>query len=222
MVGRLMRLLVPLCCTGCGREGTALCQSCGTAWRLRAQQCAGCGVVSWQGRTCEKCGGHKNSGVDQLAGVGVALHYDGPVKQAVLDLKFKALRWAAPDLARFFDEVWPPETFDVITSVPISPERYRERGYNQSELLARALSRRSGIPYRPLLARRSGEHQLGLSRSERLRQVGGVFYTLSGRVASRVLVADDVVTTGATLNECARVLRVAGVSKVWGLALARH
>ncbi len=222
MIGRLMQLLVPLACTSCGREGSALCRTCGETWRLRVQQCAGCGVASWQGRTCERCCSRALSGVDQLAGVSVALHYDGPVKQAVLDLKFQALRWAAPDLARFFEPLWEQERFDAVTSVPVSPGRYRERGYNQSELLARAVARRSGIPYLPLLARQSSDHQLGLGRAERLRRVGGVFYGLHGLSGERVLVVDDVVTTGATLNECARVLKTAGASTVWGLALARH
>ena len=222
MLCQLMRLLVPLTCAGCQREGSVLCQQCGAQYHLMTQQCGGCGVASRHGRTCERCQKSAKSGVDNLGGGGVAWRYDGPVKRAVLDLKFKGHRWAADELADWYQDLIPAEAFDVVTCVPISPERYRERGYNQSELLAKAVARQLHIPYRSCLGRYSNSHQLGLGRTDRLKQVAGVFYSTIQRPPKRVLIVDDVVTTGATLNECARLLRASGATEVWGLALARH
>ena len=109
---------------------------------------------------------------------------------------------------------------DLITAVPLHRVKSRERGYNQSELLARGLSELTGIPYRPLLVRtRNTVSQTKLDRNKRMENVKGAFRcTLD--VEGHVLLVDDVMTTGSTLNECARVLKLKGVERVTGLVLA--
>jgi ComF family protein len=114
---------------------------------------------------------------------------------------------------------------DVVVPVPLHPERRRERGYNQAELIARPLAKRLGLKVNARLLTRIKPRppQLLLSRSERWKSVHGAYATPDGaRVDNlRVLLVDDVMTTGATLDACARALKKAGASKVLGLTVAR-
>lgn len=114
---------------------------------------------------------------------------------------------------------------DVVVPVPLHADRLRERGYNQAEMIARPLARRLGLKLDPcLLARtRPRPPQLVLSRSERWKSVRGAYATREGvRVdKARVLLVDDVFTTGATLNACAGALRKAGAAEVMGLTVGR-
>ncbi|HSX01338.1 MAG TPA: hypothetical protein VLF67_03800 [Candidatus Saccharimonas sp.] len=168
------------------------------------------------GATCGDC-----RGTAKLAGIAVGAGYDGPVREAILQLKFERGRGAAAVLAELVAERVPQGVADVVTAVPVAPVRYRERGYNQAELLGRAVAQRLGRPYRPLLERVTAEHQVGHGRAERLTQVSGAFYTVRNLDGERVLVVDDVTTTGATLAECAAVLDEAGAGAIWGAAVAR-
>lgn len=113
-----------------------------------------------------------------------------------------------------FDPVpFDPVPFDVVTWAPTSAHRRRRRGYDQSELLARAVARRLGLPCRRLLVRDRSRHQTGRSRRDRLEN-GPVFKARPMRRPSRVLVIDDVVTTGSTLRAAGHALDLAGAAKV--------
>jgi ComF family protein len=202
-IRKLIELIAPDTCLGCGRQGDLLCANC--LAKLPA------------GRNVPPSG--------QLAGVTVATDYTGPVKELILSLKFKRSRSAAALAAWLLAGRLSLESarFDCVTAVPIAPARYRERGYNQAELIARALARQLGVPYRSLLGRTTTEHQMGRTRAERLAGIQGAFYATRRHLAGqRILVVDDVVTTGATLGECAHVLRGAGAKVVYGAAVARH
>lgn len=180
--------------------------------------CFACGRTSVGGRTCELC--LKGSA---LAGVSVGAKYDGTVKELILRLKFHRLRAATETAAELLlraVEEWP--RVQLVTSVPVAAARHRERGYNQSELLAKAVARRAGLPYHPLLGRLTTTHQIGLDRRSRFEQVHGAFYALRGLEGQQVLLVDDVVTSGATLSACAEALRGAGAGLVWAAAVARH
>lgn len=114
---------------------------------------------------------------------------------------------------------------DIVVPVPLHPDRLRERGYNQAEIIAKPLARRLGLPLASLLLVRTQPRpdKLLLSRRERWTTVRGAYATRQGaRVDNRsVLLIDDVFTTGATLDACARVLRAAGAAGVYGLTVAR-
>jgi ComF family protein len=120
-----------------------------------------------------------------------------------------------------------PELFeaDVVVPVPLHSTRLRERGYNQAELVARPLARHLGLPVRPLLLVRTKPRpdKLKLSRKERWRIVRGAYGMREGSQVDkvRVLLVDDVFTTGATLDACARVLRKAGASRIVAVTVAR-
>ena len=152
-------------------------------------------------------------------------HHSGPLREAVLGLKFRRQVALARPLGELLAEeldaapaVWKP---DVLVPVPLHWTRAFTRGYNQSELLAQAASRCSGIPAAPLLRRvRATPHQLGLTAAQRAANLLGAFALRSRGtlVPPRVVLVDDVRTTGSTLAECASVLRAAG-AEVFGLTV---
>jgi ComF family protein len=117
---------------------------------------------------------------------------------------------------------------DMVIPVPLHASRRRERGYNQAELLARAFASMQGLPVRTdvLMRVRATEAQTHLSQAERRRNVAGAF-ALSDPMAAkmiagrRIMLVDDVTTTGSTLDAAAEPLRAAGAASVWGLAFAR-
>lgn len=176
-------------------------------------QCAGCGTPG--PAVCGRC----RSAVDELvpvhtSGIVAAVAHTGVARDLVHGLKYRNRRRAAALLAdllagRLGDL---GAQIDLVTWAPTSDRRRADRGYDQAELVARALGRRLGRPCRRLLYRVHGRPQSGRSRAERL--TGPVFVARPTRRRRRVLVVDDVVTTGATLRAAARALEVAGADHV--------
>jgi ComF family protein len=116
---------------------------------------------------------------------------------------------------------WP---VDLITSVPLGLVRFRERGYNQATLLARPIALFLNIPFssKALLRTRETRTQVGLSVNERMENMTGAFLAKNELVQGKnILVVDDVATSGATLNSCAKALLDGGALKVYGFSLAR-
>ncbi|HSH31762.1 MAG TPA: phosphoribosyltransferase family protein [Candidatus Saccharimonadales bacterium] len=159
-----------------------------------------------------------------MAGVTVASHYDGAIKELIGALKYQRAASAAGLAAELLAPLLASHAIDVVTCVATSPSRYRQRGYNQARLIAQPLARRLGLPYADLLVRTRDVRQVGTSRRQRLEQVQGIFEPRRARLieGTSILLVDDVVTTGATMAECARVLKEAGAKRVWGAAVAKH
>ena len=150
----------------------------------------------------------------------------GAVQNVLYGLKYRNLRASAPDLARIVAAylVSNPISGDVLVPVPLHPKRERERGYNQSELLARELSKATGIPLESRVLRRTRDTPPQVSidgYQERKRNIEGAFECTSALDMPSVLLIDDVVTTGSTMSACAGALKAAGAQSVWGLAVAR-
>jgi ComF family protein len=117
-----------------------------------------------------------------------------------------------------------PGRFDVIVPVPLHPARERERGFNQAALLARSLAVRTGLPVKPVLERiRYTTTQTAFDRAERMENLHNAFRLRRRQDVQglRVLLVDDVLTTGSTLSECARVLKQARASSVYAATAAR-
>jgi ComF family protein len=150
--------------------------------------------------------------------------YRPPVSGMVAALKFAARIDLATAFARLLaarDSARPPA--ELVIAVPLAFERERERGFNQALEIARAYARLAKIPLaeRLVVRVRHGAAQLSLAREDRLRNVRGAFALAGPVAAQRVVVIDDVMTTGATLGEVARVLKKAGVSHVTNRVIAR-
>jgi ComF family protein len=152
--------------------------------------------------------------------------YEGTLRALVHLYKYGRIQTLSQPLASLLAAALPlDERFDAVIPVPLHWRKQWQRGFNQSDLLARAIARRRGIPVVRALRRvRSTQTQAGLSNTERRKNVAAAFQcrrsgqTLAGR---RVLLIDDVMTTGSTAAACARVLKQAGVAKVVLLTVAR-
>lgn len=155
--------------------------------------------------------------------------YEGTLVRAIMLLKFERMEplaeWFAERLAGVVAQQAEAMKADLVVPVPLHGERQKERGYNQAEILSRLLAKRLGLPHRGVLLVRTkprpDKHILTLS--ERWEAVRGAFATQPGSQVDklRVLLVDDVMTTGATLDACARALRGAGAKEVCGLTIAR-
>ena len=154
------------------------------------------------------------------------LAYEGVGRELVARLKYRNARAAAGFLAGAMAALVDPGAVDVVTWAPTTASRRRRRGFDQAALLARLVARRLGRPCRPLLTRPPGPPQTGRAAAARRLPLAFVARpprrgTDEGRRGARVLLVDDVVTTGATMTAAARALRAAGATDVHGLAAAR-
>ncbi len=151
---------------------------------------------------------------------------DGGVRDIVFDLKYRGIRALAPDMGELLARHLESSRLaaDLIVPVPLHRRRERERGYNQAALLAYELGRRTGLPVVPALGRTEDTPpQVAMVGLEKRRaNIEGVFECVADVRDRRVLLIDDVVTTGSTMGACAAPLKAAGASKVWGLAFARQ
>jgi len=163
-----------------------------------------------------------------LDGIRAPFRFDGLIRQAIHQLKYGNLRALAQPLAELLSDflVANPVPGEVLVPVPLHPRRLRERGYNQSCLLAKVLGGLLKLPVMDdCLIRR--QYVLPQTRTtslaERRDNVTGAFTCRDQRLRDRqVLLLDDVSTSGATLGACAAVLKAAGATRVWGLVLARE
>jgi ComF family protein len=216
-LGALLDLLVPPRCAACGAPARDLV-------------CAGCRrAIPWlRGPCCPRCalplGAHPACPAREqaFAAAWAPVAYDGVARELVAALKFRHGRPLAAVLAAHIAAGLPFElgAGATVVAVPAHPAHLRRRGYDQAELLARELARRLGAPLaRPLRRRGPAIRQLGAGRVERLRH--GRIAVTSRAAPERVVLVDDVHTTGATLDACARALRAAGAIHVSALTWAR-
>ena len=151
--------------------------------------------------------------------------YEGELRELIHLFKYGRVQTLAKPLGRFLGQALPREqSFDVIVPMPLHWRKRWQRGFNQSELLAAELSRRTHVPVKKALRRiRFTSSQAGLTNAKRRVNVSGAFRAAnpSALKGKRVLLIDDVMTTGATAASCARALKLAGVEQVILLTLAR-
>jgi ComF family protein len=162
----------------------------------------------------------------RLASIRSAAVFTGPLREGIHRFKYQRLSSLKDPFSALLADCWRTLILqaDWLTPVPLHPARERERGYNQSDLLAQGLSRQVGVPSlaRALRRTRHTAMQMQLNALERKQNVAGAFDCADPRVrGARVVVIDDVCTTGATLDACAVALLKAGAASVMGLTLAR-
>lgn len=175
-----------------------------------------------EGTLCLRCQ-HASS---QMDGIRSVAFFEGPIREAIHRLKYSNSQALAAPLGEMMVSYWQDVHLpaDVIVPVPLHARRLRERGYNQAALLARELGKGVGLPVleNALIRVRDTAPQVDLNAEERKENVHGAFHCLDDRLAGkRVLLVDDVYTTGATLEACSLALKQRGVRTVWALTLAR-
>ena len=213
----LLGALLPAACVGCGRYGALLCGTC-------------LGSLRPPGNASDRFLAPDPGVVvgEALEAAVAAFAYEGPLRRALAGLKYGGaarVAGALADRARGRMTTLQAMAGDaVLVPVPVHADRLRERGYNQSGLLASALGRRSRLPLADLLVReRATAQQHRLDRAARLRNLRDAFATRPGsRPPPVAILIDDILTTSATLEACAAVLRAAGSSRVLGFAIARE
>ena len=237
----LLDLVFPPRCLVCHQPGIPLCDDCCRDFpRVLPPICQLCGEPIGDPGLCWRCR-HTPLAID---GIRSVVLFEHGARQAIHQFKYRDRQALALPLARLMAEYWRanPMPADLITSVPLHPARQRERGYNQADLLAQAVGRVIGIPVGTARLKRvrHTRSQMSLNAADRRENVHNAFVCevpAGGEVPApssrgsgcadlgvsgqRVLVVDDVCTTGSTLEACSVALKAAGASSVWGFTLAR-
>lgn len=222
---KILDVLFPPICAGCGSGGERFCPSCCRRIQLITDPvCQLCGhPLNDPGLlSCERC---RNQHVAFSAIRSWAVFAD-PLQSAIHRLKYHQDRGLGEILAEPLSTLllnynW---KIDLIIPVPIDDIRRKARGYNQAALLAKPISWKTGIPYtdQALLKKKVTRQQAGLSLLEREENMADAFEGDKNKVFGRnILVVDDVITTGSTVNSCAQALITAGAVCVFGITLAR-
>lgn len=223
-----LRIVLPSWCVACGnqlpwRDRTGpVCTPCWSSLpKIDGPKCRSC-AQPWGGDTDgELCFGCLPDPLplDWCEAWG---RYSGALEKVLHALKFERCDFLDAPLAALIETTLRDRDFDAIVPVPIHWRRERRRGYNQAELLARALAARIGVRCELLLAKRSaGVPQSTLVKSERASNVRHAFTASSRTRGKRILLIDDICTTGETLRACARALLREGAARVCAAAIAK-
>jgi ComF family protein len=226
------------------------CRLCGTPLTniSRLPVCHSCllDMAPLAGSTCEVCGERVSTGLllsenricsacqesrPHFARAAAYGAYDGSLRELIHLLKYERVEPAATVLGRMLAEAIQKLSTDadsvLVVPVPLHRSKRRERGFNQAELIARAALKNKALPCElgaDVLERtRPTVSQIGLTRSQRVENIRGAFQVrhLNHVVGRSIVLVDDVLTTGTTASECARILRKAGAEKVWVATVAR-
>jgi ComF family protein len=215
----VLDVLLPQRCLVCGVAGPQLCAGCRAALPvLGPPLCERCGApTAWPVRRCIECAGRRLA----FATARAAVAYDEPVRLLVAGWKERGLRRLADEAASLVAERLAHPGNAVLTFVPPDGNRRLRRGYHPAERLAAALAAAWALPCEPLLTRRRpSTRQRGLSLRERRRNVAGAFLSRAAPSA-RIVLVDDVYTSGATASAAASALRAAGARRVEVVTFAR-
>jgi len=223
----ILDLFFPINCLACNRDGKYICEACLGKVKTPRAVCPECLRFSIDGKTHTKC--LQPQGLNGLISLW---QYGGVIRKAILVLKYKfayqiseVLSEEAARIVRTRNYQFLIHSSFVLVPVPLYWLRKNRRGFNQSELIGRNLARNLGWHYSPdlLIRRQMRVPQTELKREERLTNIHGIFALnpKSNLQNATYILFDDVWTTGATLKEAAKVLKRAGIKKIWGLTLAR-
>ena len=215
--------LFPPHCVGCRRVGAWLCAEClSQVPRVEPPFCTRCGDVVVAGGLCVRC----RTSPLQIECIRSVVYSEGVLREAIHQFKYCDLTALVGPLGDLMAAYWVqhPMPVDVVVPVPLHAARLRERGYNQAALLSREMARRVGLVVheRTLVRQRATVPQVELDARQRKENVHAAFRCSGNDLAGkRVLLVDDVCTTGATLEACAVALHEGGARGVQALTLAR-
>jgi len=221
-------ILFPDTCVSCANEGQSVCSSCENLLTPIPPTCIVCKKFSpgrkrtLAGKTCPPC--REKTAISYF--FSPFSYQSKPIETIIHSLKYKRIRSLAPVMAKILGNyllrfhIFVPAGA-VLVPIPLHPRRERERGFNQSELIARDLGTILHIPLRSLLSRsRPTRPQTSLGFAARRKNMERAFSAHTSERYKLAILIDDVKTTGATLDEAARVLKKAGIERVWAITFA--
>lgn len=219
---RPLDFLFPPRCVSCGRLGGYFCPRCTQKIEfIKFQICPRCTNPAIGGATHPRC--QTPLGLD---GMYALAHYKGPIKDAVHLLKYKLVSDLTKSLVFLLFKNFPFDVlkFDYLVPVPLHPQKQKERGFNQSEIIAEEIGKTLNVPVKTHLLNRYRytSPQVKLERKNRLSNLKGAF-SCNKNINIKyktIAIIDDVSTTFTTLSECAKVLKRQGARSVWGIVLA--
>jgi len=215
--------IFPPSCLGCGKEGVFICSKCFSDVNIvPANVCNTCGNFTSKKGYCPQCARYPIS----YSGFRAFAYYDGVIRKAIQQLKYHNDLGIGRYLSEFILKTYQRTTWDaeIIVPIPIGETKREQRGYNQAERLAKPLAEKLGLEYRPEVLIRIHERysQVGLNVDERRANVRDAFMARSKYVkGKKVLLVDDVFTSGATMEAASREIIQAGANKVWCITLAK-
>lgn len=228
---KLLDLIFPKYCVNCKKLGDYLCDNCFSRLSYDTKNiCLRCGKASFDGLTHPRCR-TKNT----IEGSFTGVVFNSVSKRLIYSFKYKpylsGMRNFVGDL--FYESLVQNEEFmkmslqnPILIPIPLSRKKLRKRGYNQAEILAKELSKKFGFPVIDCLIRvKETKSQVGLNKEKRKENTKGAFGVINHKssiINSNVVLVDDVLTSGATMNEACSVLKKAGGGKVWALAFAKE
>ena len=213
-----MQMVAPHLCVTCGSEGAVWCTVCRAAASPAIERCYKCHRLSPGGRTCKAC-----RRASPLFSVRAATRYSAGAKRLVWKLKFERARAAGKEAGDLMARRLSQTDRMIIAHVPAVTSHVRRRGYDQAKLIAKAFAQARGTPLTPLLMRLGRKQQRGQSRQQRLAQLDGAFRVVRPEriTGAHIVLVDDVITTGATLEAAARALEAAGARRVSAVVFAQ-
>lgn len=220
---QFLDLVFPPRCVNCRRGAAALCAEClARITLITSPACTRCGhALPYANAECSDCRHYPFT----ITSIHSAVWHDGPIREAIHALKYNRRRDVVSSLVGLMQARLEHLSIaiDLVVSVPLHPDRERERGYNQAHLLAQELARRLGHPYSESLERiRATQDQIGLDGAARRMNVRNAFRSKDAGVGgARIMLVDDVCTTGATLDACAIALFENGAYAVHGFTVTR-
>lgn len=220
LLEHFFNLLAPRDCLVCGKEGKILCSWClPDAFSPLPSRCYKCLRLKTNSSTCEKC-----KSASKLTHAWVFSEYVGMAKKLVRHLKYDHYRDVAGIMAICMDSILPVLPKDVIVvPVPAVNNHIRVRGFDQSRLIAKELSKKRSLLYLDVLARHGKAQQVGSKYNQRHSQLENMIRVKEYKniKGAKILLVDDVITTGSTLEVCAKHLKEAGALSVSAVCFAQ-
>lgn len=221
IIERALSLLAPHICVMCETEGSVLCEPCRIAGIVSIpSRCFLCFKATDNFSVCKPCKSRF-----ALSRVWIASEYESPVKQVIQKLKYQFAREAHKVLAQIISDSLPYALNQslLMTHIPTATARIRARGFDHAELIAKEVAAIRGWDYSCTLVRTTDYRQVGSPRSVRLTQLENSYRIINPDVINsrHILFVDDVITTGATINTCAKALKTAGAKSVSAAVVAQ-